>query len=70
MEKNLVLEKRTKLVAEITSKYINDLDPYAKTIIFCNDIDHAERMRNELVNLNKDRVSENSKYIMVFLITS
>lgn len=64
-DKNLVLEKRTKLVAEITSKYINDLDPYAKTIIFCNDIDHAERMRNELVNLNKDRVSENSKYIMV-----
>ena len=27
---------------------------FAKTIVFCDDIDHAERMRKELVNLNKE----------------
>ena len=25
-------------------------DPFAKTIIFCEDIDHAERMRKAIVN--------------------
>jgi type I restriction enzyme R subunit len=39
-------------------------DPYQKTIIFCEDIDHAERMRQALVNLNAARVAENRKYVM------
>jgi len=32
--------------------------------VFCDDIDHAERMRQALVNLNPERVKENRKYIM------
>jgi len=39
-------------------------DPYAKTIVFCDDIDHAERMRQALVNLNPERVLQNRKYVM------
>src|SRR5690606_32853263 len=39
-------------------------DPFQKTIVFCDDIDHAERMRQALVNLNPDRVRENRKYVM------
>jgi type I restriction enzyme R subunit len=59
-----VLEKRTELVAQKITEFLTATDPYAKTIVFCDDIDHAERMRKALVNLNPERVKENRKYIM------
>lgn len=64
MDRTLVLEKRTELVAKKITEYLTLTDPYAKTIVFCDDIDHAERMRQALVNLNPERVKENRKYIM------
>ncbi len=64
MDRTLVLEKRTELVAQKITEFLTTTDPYAKTIVFCDDIDHAERMRKALVNLNPDRVKENRKYIM------
>lgn len=64
MDRTLVLEKRTELVAKKITEYLTQTDPYAKTIVFCDDIDHAERMRQALVNLNPERVKENRKYIM------
>jgi type I restriction enzyme R subunit len=60
----MVLEKRTELVAQKVTEFLKQTDRYAKTIIFCEDIDHAERMRQALVNENPDMVSENDKYIM------
>jgi type I restriction enzyme, R subunit len=64
MDKTLVLEKRTQLVAQKITEFLTETDPFAKTIVFCDDIDHAERMRQALVNLNSDRVRENRKYVM------
>ena len=64
MDRTLVLEKRTELVAKKISEYLTATDPYAKTIVFCDDIDHAERMRQALVNANPARVKENRKYVM------
>ena len=64
MDRTLVLEKRTELVAKKITEFLSATDPYAKTIVFCDDIDHAERMRQALVNLNPDRVKENRKYVM------
>jgi type I restriction enzyme R subunit len=64
MDRTLVLEKRTELVARKITEYLTATDPYAKTIVFCDDIDHAERMRQALVNLNPDRIRENRKYVM------
>ena len=64
MDRTLVLEKRTELVAQKITEFLTATDTYAKTIVFCDDIDHAERMRKALVNLNPDRVKENRKYIM------
>ena len=64
MDRTLVLEKRTELVAKKITEYLSLTDPYAKTIVFCDDIDHAERMRQALVNLNPDRFKENRKYVM------
>jgi type I restriction enzyme R subunit len=64
MDRTLVLEKRTELVAKKITEFLVATDPYAKTIVFCDDIDHAERMRQALVNLNPERVKESRKYIM------
>jgi type I restriction enzyme, R subunit len=64
MDRTLVLKKRTELVAKKITEFLTATDPYAKTIVFCDDIDHAERMRQALVNLSPDLVSLNRKYIM------
>jgi type I restriction enzyme, R subunit len=64
MDRTLVLEKRTELVAKKITEFLQATDPFAKTIVFCDDIDHAERMRQALVNLNPERVRESRKYIM------
>ena len=64
MDRGLVLEARTQLVAQKITEFLVASDPFQKTIVFCDDIDHAERMRQALVNLNPDRVRENRKYVM------
>lgn len=64
MDKGLVLKSRTEIVAQKITDFLVNTDPYAKTIVFCDDIDHAERMRQALVNLNPERVKENRKFVM------
>lgn len=63
-DKNLVIDERTNTVARKLTEFLKGYDRFAKTIVFCNDIDHAERMRVALTNLNSDLVSANHKYIM------
>jgi type I restriction enzyme R subunit len=62
-DRNLVLEKRTKLVVSKVWEYLKAIDPMAKTIVFCDDQDHAERMRQELVKLIPAAAS-NRRYVM------
>lgn len=64
MDRNLVLDQRTQRVAEKITEFLKATDRYAKTIVFCENIDHAERMRQALVNANPDLAAENSKYVM------
>jgi len=64
MDRILVLNKRTKLVAERVMKLLRATDPYSKTIIFCEDIDHAERMRKAIVNASGQLAKDNPKYVM------
>ncbi len=63
-DRTLVIEERTQLVARIVSNHLKSTDPMSKTIIFCQDIDHAERMRQALVNENSGEIEKNRKYIM------
>lgn len=63
-DKNLVLEKRTELVAKKISDFLKQTNRFDKTIVFCDNIDHAERMRQALVNENADLAAQNSKYVM------
>ncbi len=62
-DRTLVLEKRTRLVASKVWEYLKATDPMAKTIVFCDDQDHAERMRQELVKLIPAAAS-NRRYVM------
>ncbi|AKB28784.1 Type I restriction-modification system, restriction subunit R [Methanosarcina siciliae T4/M] len=63
-DRDLVLEKRTELVARKVSDFLKANDRFDKTIVFCENIDHAERMRKALVNENPDLAGENRKYVM------
>lgn len=63
-DRSLVIEERTDAVAKKLTEYLKGFDRFAKTIIFCVDIDHAERMRNAIARHNADLVAENYKYVM------
>ncbi len=64
MDRILVLNKRTKLVAKLVMELLNATDPFSKTIIFCEDIDHAERMRVAITNAAGKLALDNPKYVM------
>ncbi|QOR62037.1 EcoAI/FtnUII family type I restriction enzme subunit R [Sulfurovum sp. ST-21] len=64
MDRILVLNQRTKLVAKRIMEYLRATDPFAKTIIFCEDIDHAERMRRAIVNEARELAIENPRYVV------
>lgn len=63
-DKNLVLEQRTILVAKKISDFLRQTNRFDKTIVFCENIDHAERMRSALVNENSDLVDQNARYVV------
>lgn len=63
-DRNLVIDERTNLVAKKVTEFLKSYDRFAKTIIFCTDIDHAERMRYAIVKHNSDLVAENNKYVL------
>jgi type I restriction enzyme R subunit len=63
-DRSLILEKRTKVVAMKVTEFLKATDRFAKTIIFCENIEHAERMRQAMVNANPDLAAANSKYVM------
>lgn len=65
-DRELILEKRHELVAKEITRYLKEelQDRFAKTIVFCQDIEHAENMRQALVNENADLVKQNYKYVM------
>lgn len=62
-DRNLVLTRRTELVARRVWEYLQGTDPMAKTIVFCDDQDHAERMRQALVNIIP-AAATNRRYVM------
>jgi type I restriction enzyme R subunit len=64
MDRNLILHKRTALVAARVTEFLKATSRYAKTIIFCENIDHAERMRQAMVNANPVLAAANSRYVM------
>lgn len=63
-DRTLVIEERTDIVAKKLTQFLTGYDRFAKTIVFCVDIDHAERMRTALARHNPELVADNYKYVM------
>lgn len=64
-DRELVLEQRTKMVAKVVSGYLKQRNlRMDKSIFFCVDIEHADRMRQALVNENADLVRDDERYVM------
>lgn len=63
-DKNIVVDERRQSVAKKITEFLKGYDRFAKTIVFCIDIEHAEGMRTELANANPDLFLQNNKYIM------
>lgn len=61
---NIIIEDRIREVAQEVSNYLKATDPMAKTIVFCADEDHAERMRIALVNENADMCRKYPDYVV------
>lgn len=61
-DRNLVIDERTQVVAKKITEYLKATDRFAKTIVFCIDIDHAHRMRMALINENADLVAKHPNY--------
>ncbi|MBI4006767.1 MAG: DEAD/DEAH box helicase family protein, partial [Gammaproteobacteria bacterium] len=63
-DRELVIEERTQLVAKKVTEYLERTNRFDKTIVFCEDIDHAARMRQTLINENADLMLEDDRYVM------
>jgi type I restriction enzyme R subunit len=62
---HIVIDERTKMVAKKITQYLKESgDPYQKSIVFCVDEEHAERMRQAIANENKEECLQDSRYVM------
>lgn len=64
-DRTLVLDDRTKLTARKVTEFLKESgDRFQKTIVFCVDQEHAQRMRQALINENRDLCDANHRYVM------
>lgn len=65
-DRDIVFPERDRAVAERISSFLHSTDPMNKSIVFCQSIDHAERMRQALVNVpeNASLVQADHRYVM------
>lgn len=63
-DRTLIIEERTKIVARRVTEFLQKTNPLDKTIVFCIDIEHAERMRQALINANPEEARKSTKYVM------
>ncbi|MDD4519283.1 MAG: DEAD/DEAH box helicase family protein [Alphaproteobacteria bacterium] len=64
MDRTLVISDRHKKIAKRISEYLRSTDLYSKTIIFCENIEHAENIRMAMVNENPSLVTEDERYVV------
>ncbi|WP_374663980.1 EcoAI/FtnUII family type I restriction enzme subunit R [Ramlibacter sp.] len=64
MNRKLVLERRDEVVAAKITEYLKATNRYDKTIVFCEDIEHAARTRQALSNANADLCATQPSYVV------
>lgn len=62
-ERIIALKARTNAIAKNVSDFLKRTDRFAKTIIFCVDMEHAAEMRSALINENVDLSKEYPDYV-------
>lgn len=62
-DRTIILTEREKTVARTITQYLQETDPMQKTIVFCENIPHAERLRQALVNENSHYIKDNPRYV-------
>jgi type I restriction enzyme R subunit len=63
-DRSLIIDERTQMVAKYVTSWLEKHGTSSKTIVFCVDVEHAERMRQALANENLERVVEDYRYVM------
>ncbi|SJM68634.1 EcoAI/FtnUII family type I restriction enzme subunit R [Agrococcus casei] len=63
-DRNLIIDERTQMIAKYVTSWLEKHGTDSKTIVFCVDIEHAERMRQALANENLERMVEDYRYVM------
>lgn len=63
-DKQIIIDERTKIVAKNITEFLEKTDKMAKTIVFCRDIEHAQRMTLELIKQNAKECAKDDRYIM------
>lgn len=61
---NIIIEDRIREVAHEITNYLKHTDRMAKTIVFCADESHADKMRTALVNENSDMCKKSPDYVV------
>ena len=69
-DKTIVIPERTQTVAKRITEFLKDTNRYDKAIVFCVDIEHAQRMVTALINENSDLFSIDGEKPYVVQITS
>lgn len=64
-DRTLVIDERTHVVAQKVTAFLKESgDRFQKTMVFCEDQEHAARMRVALINENQDLAGANNRYVM------
>ncbi len=63
-DRKVVVDKRTMLVAQNIIENLNDSDPMSKTIVFCVDTEHAQRMALALAYYAPEQMKKDPRYVM------
>ncbi|SEB02293.1 EcoAI/FtnUII family type I restriction enzme subunit R [Rubrimonas cliftonensis] len=62
-ERVVALRARTEAIARHLTDFLRATDPYAKTLVFCVDQEHADEMRRALSNLNADLMARDPDWV-------
>ena len=64
-DRTIIIDERTDLVARKVMEFLCNSNPHDKTILFCVDIEHAERMRQALLKYApREITAKTDKYIV------
>jgi len=63
-ERVVALKARTQAIAKSITDFLRKTDPFAKTIVFCVDQEHADEMRQAINNLCADLSQQHPDYVV------